>query len=93
MTWWSANIALDEAGSIAVQNMTSDGEKKFFKVTKRNQLNSLFIIIEDMKEPPYVIDNLCGELFASCIQKGSAKETDITDVAPKCNMPFAWTDQ
>lgn len=73
--------------------MTQNGDKTFFNVTKKNQLGSIFIIIEDMVTPPYLIDNLCEDVFAICVQKGSQKVTEVTDVAPLSKMPFAWTSQ
>ena len=52
-----AKFSLSDAGSLSVENRMEDGTKMFFKVTKRNDLNSIFVIIEDMKSPPYLIDN------------------------------------
>ena len=34
--YWSAEFALQDAGVLSVQNLTSSGEKRFFKVTKKN---------------------------------------------------------
>lgn len=91
--FWSAAFTLSDAGTLAVQNMTDKGDKKFFNVTKKNQLGSIFIIIEDMITAPYLIDNLCKDLFAVCVQKGSRRVEEITDVTPLSKMPFAWTSQ
>jgi len=55
--FWSPAFTLQDAGALSVQNIKQNGEKKFFKVTKKNQLGSVFIIIEDLVHPPYLIDN------------------------------------
>ena len=52
-----AKFSLSDAGSLNVENRMYGGAKEFFKVTKRNDLNSIFVIIEDMKSCPYQIDN------------------------------------
>jgi hypothetical protein len=80
--YWSADFTLHDAGVMSVQNLNTKGDKRFFKVTKKNLYGSVFIIIEDLVHPPYLIDNKCSELFASCMQKGEINPTMITDVAP-----------
>lgn len=92
-TYWSAEFELQDAGVLSVQNLTASGDKRFFKVTKKNLYGSVFIIIEDLVHPPYLIDNKCSELFATCIQKGYNSVTLQTEVAPLAQMPFAWSSQ
>lgn len=67
---------------ISVQNINMKGDRRFFKVTKKNLNGSVFIIIEDLVHPPYLIDNKCHELFASCKQKGEEDPAFFTDIAP-----------
>lgn len=76
--FWSANFTLQDAGALSLQNIKANGEKRFFKITKKNQVGSIFIIIEDLVNPPYVIDNLLPGISAVCCQKGfSGKEQTI----------------
>lgn len=59
-------------------------------MTKKNQLGSVFVIIEDLVHPPYVIDNKLRDIFISCHQKGFASPEQIVDVAPESEMSFEW---
>jgi hypothetical protein len=49
-----------------VQNIKKNGERRFFKVTKKSQLGSVFVVIEDLLHPPYQIDNQCHDFFIRC---------------------------
>lgn len=80
---WSADITLEDAGALPVQNIKENGDKRFFKVTKKNQQGSLFVIFEDLAQPPYIINNKCIELFATVVQKGYTRPEFIVDVAPE----------
>ena len=89
----SAQFSLAEAGSLAVANLMEDGTKQFFKVTKRSDLNSIFVIIEDMKSPPYQVDNFLSDLDVSYCQVGSTDIDDIEVCGSGEGRPFAWRDQ
>ena len=63
---------------MAVSNIMEQTRKKFFRVTKRVILNSNFIIIEDMPNAPYKIDNLCKDLHIDFYQfDAKMKSNDI----------------
>jgi len=59
---WSQSFSISDAGTISVFTKPPQGRQKFFKVTKRNVLNSMFVIIQDMKQPPYKIVNNCKDI-------------------------------
>ena len=70
-----------------------DGSKLFFKVTKRSELNSIFVIIEDMKSCPYQIDNFLSDMDVSYCQVGTTSADDIEICRAGTSEPFAWNDQ
>jgi hypothetical protein len=72
-----AKFSLSDAGSLNVENRMEDGTKVFFKITKRNDLNSIFVIIEDMKSAPYQIDNQLPDMVISYCQIGTKNADDI----------------
>ena len=72
-----AKFPLSDAGSLNVENRMEDGTKVFFKITKRNDLNSIFVIIEDMKSAPYQIDNQLPDMVISYCQIGTKNADDI----------------
>lgn len=69
-----------------------DGAKNFFQVTKRMVLNSTFVIIEDMKNAPYKIDNLSADLHIDYLQVGAKNIEDIETCKPEEHRPFAWRE-
>ena len=88
----SAPFSLADCGGLSVTNITKDGEKKFFRVTKRIVLNSNFIILEDMEHAPYKIDNLCKDVHMSYFQTGGNNIEDIETCLPEETKNFAWRD-
>ena len=88
----TAHFNLADCGSLAVTNITQDGAKHFFRITKRMVLNSNFIIIEDMSNAPYKIDNLCSDLHMSYFQAGGKRVEDIETCKAGESRPFAWRD-
>lgn len=71
-------------------NLMEDGSKQFFKVTKRSDLNSIFVIIEDMKSSPYKIDNFLSDMDVSYCQVGSKDIDEIEICKAGSSETFAW---
>ena len=59
-------------------------------MTKRVVLNSTFIIIEEMGNAPYKIDNLSRSVHASYFQVGCNNIDEIEECSPQSNRPFSW---
>ena len=83
-------FTIADCGSLAVTNKLHDGRIYYFRVTKRVVLNSTFIIIEDMVNAPYKIDNLSEVVSVSFFQVGCKKIEEIEDCEPNSCRPFAW---
>jgi len=58
-------FTIADCGSLSVTNKKKDGNRIYFRVTKRVVLNSTFIIIEEMVNAPYKIENLSDRVYAS----------------------------
>ena len=69
-----------------------DGSKEFFKVTKRSELNSIFVIIEDMASCPYQIDNFLPDMDVSYCQLGTSNPDDIEICKAGTSESFAWSN-
>jgi len=78
----SAPFTIADCGTISLTNVTLDGARHFFRVTKRMVLNSTFIIVEDLENAPYKIDNLSKRVFVSYFQVGCNDINEIEDCAP-----------
>ena len=74
----TAHFSLADCGSLEVTNITQDGARHFFRITKRMVLNSNFIIIEDMNNAPYKIDNLSSDLNLSYFETGARTLRSLT---------------
>jgi len=61
----STPFTIADCGSLSVTNRTIDGGRYYFRITKRVVLNSTFIIIEDMANAPYKIENLSDQVSIS----------------------------
>lgn len=55
-------------------------------------LHSTFIIIENMPNAPYKIDNLSSDLYLSYSQTGASETDDTVTCPPGEDRPFAWRD-
>jgi hypothetical protein len=52
----------------------------------------VFIIIEDLVHPPYLIDNQLRDIFCTVNQKGYSRGEEVVEVAPEETTPFCWAN-